>query len=252
MPSDNLEKFFKENIEAVQHTPPPGSTWDPEATWLKLQNTPAPARRRKINWLHYAAAVFVLALLTGLVGQWWQNAPENPSPVVATTPTNETLPVTKPTESAALNKTRSKTGNHNIKVIPAPSKPAVAARQQNKLAVPPLALPGTKIKYSEEKTEISVTDKEQPASLAENQVSSTLAENTEPPTIAPPLKITVVLGASSSAKMLAATAPENLPDKKRKNRWRMNVPAIETPDKNHFALTDSAYKPLRLQARIDL
>ncbi|MGV3588430.1 MAG: hypothetical protein ACO1OF_15605 [Adhaeribacter sp.] len=252
MPSDNLEKYIIDNVEAVQHTPPPGVNWDPEAAWLKLQQPPVLTRRKKTTWFSYAAAVVILALLAGLARQYF--VPEQPRTeiLVATQPAKKILTPANSTEITVTKPTKPQVGNIAPAVKSGELQPKMALSKKMERAVksPALSVASTKIKNAA--VAVSTPDAQPAAAAAEPEAIATSETATLAETTAQPLKITVVLGKNSTAKMLNQTANNNLPAKRRKTRLRLNVPDAESMDKGHFATTDSAYQPLKLQARIDL
>ncbi len=249
MPSDNLDKFIKEKIEAVQHTLPPTLNWNPEAGWLKLQQQRVPARRQKTNWLPYAAAVFALALLAGLMLQNGPSSQKAVKPVAATAAAEKVLPKTVPANQNPKTVAKHQASISSPLVTPEQPIPKVAGQKPKQLVkVPALPVANSQIKQTPDTTTTRVTDA--PATITSGQEFVIPATPTHP--AAQPLKIIIVLGKASSAKVLNHTAQNTLPAKKRNSRFRLNVPNGETRDMAHLALTDSAYQLLKLQARIDL
>ncbi|GEO05619.1 hypothetical protein AAE02nite_32830 [Adhaeribacter aerolatus] len=253
MPSDNLEKYIKEKMAAVEHTPPPGTTWNPEAAWLKLQQQPVRTRQKRNNWFSYAAAVLVLALLVGLIGLYLVSTPPDDEVTAATTPATEILIPAEPTEITAEKLTKHQANNISPKekAVELPPQLALVKAIKRSTKSPFLSVTSTR----KESTSVTVPASDPNAQSAEAAVGSEVIATTEEvkvaETPAQPLKITVVLGKNSTAKMLNHTA-DNLPAAKRKTRLRLNIPGPESTDKSHLALTDSAYQPLKLQAQIDL
>ncbi|KAA5545058.1 hypothetical protein [Adhaeribacter rhizoryzae] len=254
MPSDNLEKYIKENVEAVQHTLPPGVNWDPEAAWLKLQQPPVLTRRKKTTWFSYAAAIVILALLAGLARQYFVSEQPRTKTLVATKPAKKILTPAKPTENTVAKPVKSQVGNIVSAVKSGEQQLKMALGKKMEQAVKSSALPAANTKINNATVVVMPgTPEVQPAKATEkSEIIAASEAKTPAQTTAQPLKITVVLGKTSTAKMLSQTANNNLPAKRRKTRLRLNVPVPESVDNGHFATTDSAYQLLKLQARIDL
>jgi hypothetical protein len=255
MPSDNLEEFFKQKIEAVQHTPPPGSNWQPEATWHKLQQTAIPPRKKERFWLPYAAAVLVFVLLSGLGWLYSPLTPEVPKPTAATSPRKALVPpfALPKITTGEINQSKIKeTGR--IAIAEQPKAKAAAGRKTMLPAEPPalpVVRPGTQ--QSQHVAQTSTLETEPEYAMTGKVVTDPVLEPTTlPATRAQPLKVTIVLGAGTSGKIINPTAAKNLSDKKRKNRFHINRPDPEPAGNEHLAATDSAAKSLKLQARIDL
>lgn len=254
MPSDNLEKYIKEKLAAVQHTPPPGSNWDPEAAWLKLQQPPVLTRHKKTSWFSYAtAAVLVLALLAGLMRQYFVSKQATTETRVATTPAKETEKATGPSKTTTEKLVKHPAGNITPAVKPheLPPKLALGKKLQHSVKLPFVSVAGPKAAKAPITAPASIPDAPPAETVTGPDAKATPEAETLAATTPPPLKITVVLGNTSTANMLNQTTT-NLPAKRRKTRLRLNVPVPEYTDKGHFASTDSSYQPLKLQARIDL
>lgn len=46
MKSDNLDRFFKQQIDSLERQPVPGSDWDPAKSWQRI----LPAQQKKVLW----------------------------------------------------------------------------------------------------------------------------------------------------------------------------------------------------------
>lgn len=75
MKSDNLDRFFKQQIDSLDRQPVPGSDWDPAKSWQRIM----PASRRKVLWPWWALGGVAATVLL-LVALFFTTLPvEKPS-----------------------------------------------------------------------------------------------------------------------------------------------------------------------------
>jgi len=256
MPSDNLEKYFKERIEAVQHKPLPDNSWEPEVAWQQLQQT-LPNQTQPLTkqlhpvWLAYAAAVWAIVLFSGLA--FWYIADLNKiSTNVAKLPANVVAPVagniTANNQAATKTKMPSPTMPQPELYPKASKKYSMKAARAKQIAVlPPASQPPAPPHFNQQPVP-TVPASNLDSSTVPNTMAANGAVNRG---TTKPLKITVVLGAPTLARNQPALIFKPAVATQKKIRLRIHSPNNQLTEEVQLATARANSASLPLGAKIE-
>lgn len=200
---DDFDKLFQNKVEEAQSSGIEDSSWNKEAAWSRIQTMSSPAfsEKKKISRRFYAAAVICPVLLTaGLVIKLFPGNYFNTKNLLSTTEQID-LPTTK---NLAKNNIQELTGLNRSapqnKIDITVKKPVNIGAQKPK----PKTLLPVKIAVNGSPN-VTIASSQIVADSVGYPVADTLSPTVSP--IAPPVKVKIVLGETTTNKIenLAAT-----------------------------------------------